>query len=91
MRNSAKDRDRTTTHKSIRSTSDSDHGGHVELRKLLPSQIETVSPSIDHITHFIGNFQAMDGCEVNTEVDYVRRSQMPSFMAPKKIFPSKSP
>ena len=41
---------------------------YVELRQLLPSQIQALSPCIDQIMDFIAKFRKVDGSDVEIEV-----------------------
>jgi len=43
-------------------------GSYAELRQVLSSQIQVLSPSIDQIMGFIGKFRKVDGSEVDIEV-----------------------
>ena len=43
-------------------------GAYAELRQLLPSQIQVLSPSIDQIMDFIAKLRKVDGSEVEIEV-----------------------
>ena len=43
-------------------------GAYAELRQLLPSQIQVLSPSIDQIMGFIAKLRNADGSEVDIEV-----------------------
>ena len=58
----------TATHNLVLFSRASDRGADPELRQLLSSQIQVISPSIDQIMDFIARPRKVDGSEVDIEV-----------------------
>lgn len=58
----------TATHNLVLLSRASDRGAYAELRQLLSSQIQVISPSIDQIMDFIVKLRKVDGSEVEIEV-----------------------